>query len=988
MTDNFNDSIKALTRNSATKKYLFVVFILVIYFSSLLLYTEYWKTLIDFLWFNPIASRFKSSNIFFVITYGFLIAIILVYYVIVFVNQRRNSKLRTGIVFFILTLFFSLFGSFEFSGYWALGLIGELLFCELAVLIKTCSYKEINLGVDYNGLEFEHPILRTKEQILNGKEIYGRTDYVISTHSLLKNTFDSKAAFAVGISGKWGSGKTSFTNDLKTLLNDDVDIVMEFKPWFCKSPNEVIEDFFNEYRYNISTFIPGLNSKLKFYMDTLQNVEFHNSAMRISLKNFIPQKSSERIYGEIIDTLKKAAVKVVIIIDDLDRLDKDEILEVLRLIRNTANFPYTQFIVTYDKDYVLQTLPLNSKVNYNDFLIKIFNLEIALPSYEKNILCLELEKRIILILRKTKIQHDEGEVHNMIFVRMTYINDNFEIFEEDKKQPTHYNNLDLKIPQILTTMRDVIRFSNSFELNLNSFVKDERSEIEYKDFFYLELLHYKYSDVYYDLKEDPLKYLDFTGEGRYQIENPYSKDKNPLSKDNKIDALFKEKKGVNQEVIRFLFEILFSKDRKFVEKSIASLSNYFTYFACRLDNRNLSLANIILLLSMTPEDALKEVVRWYEVLEIYEGQLEDKLTRCFQSIIHIEKNQYAEIASNKVYELIQYLYDHVNIEEQKVEIFSSITNHISSVSNTHSGHLNMEESQYLAFLKFCLTFFDVIEEKDSDVNHRLIEFVFEDEKMISDTVFDLFSNDITSLRFASRIDKYISDLSFDSKDLSGSKTNLNKLVQIQYNRLRNRISTLFKIDVYVLDFYSNSVGSARKMSNKNMVDDIKKYFKEVVYRYPVSFFVSNIRIGEEIIATIIPFGNIFNTKVDFEKFQNALNDSSISKENEWILNLWELFKVNNYEPISTFRFEKYDISNLDFKDDVRKQSALAKLYKEIKDLIFEFEKSNIGNFDKRGLVSRLKSYESNIDDLNIRFITKQLSEIQMFIVDKINQYSS
>jgi len=78
--------------------------------------------------------------------------------------------------------------------------------------------------------------------------------------------------------------------------------------------------------------------------------------------------------------------KVVIIIDDLDRLTKEEIFDVLKLIRNTGDFPNTVYISCYDKIYLLHALQHFSKRNLNILLDKFFDLEIPLSPFPPKIL--------------------------------------------------------------------------------------------------------------------------------------------------------------------------------------------------------------------------------------------------------------------------------------------------------------------------------------------------------------------------------------------------------------------------------------------------------------------------------------------------------------------------------------------------------------------------------------------------------------------------
>jgi len=56
-------------------------------------------------------------------------------------------------------------------------------------------------------------------------------------------------------------------------------------------------------------------------------------------------ESSNSMFDTINGTLRKLNKQLVVFVGDIDRLDKEEITEVMRLIRNTANFYNTVFIV-------------------------------------------------------------------------------------------------------------------------------------------------------------------------------------------------------------------------------------------------------------------------------------------------------------------------------------------------------------------------------------------------------------------------------------------------------------------------------------------------------------------------------------------------------------------------------------------------------------------------------------------------------------------
>ena len=55
-------------------------------------------------------------------------------------------------------------------------------------------------------------------------------------------------------------------------------------------------------------------------------------------------------------SLQKIDRPIVVFIDDLDRLGGNEIMEVLKLIRNVANFPGLKFVAAYDRAYMVEVI--------------------------------------------------------------------------------------------------------------------------------------------------------------------------------------------------------------------------------------------------------------------------------------------------------------------------------------------------------------------------------------------------------------------------------------------------------------------------------------------------------------------------------------------------------------------------------------------------------------------------------------------------------
>lgn len=288
-------------------------------------------------------------------------------------------------------------------------------------------------------------------------------------------------SFAIGVNGKWGSGKTSFLDLVKQELPKEDIILIDFKPWNSQTPNSIIKDFFNTVYSELDKQYSPLAKLFVKYSNKL--VSINDGAVSKSVKDvfsvYQTPESVNSLHKEINERLKPIRERLVICIDDLDRLDKQELIEVIRLVRNTANFRNTFFLVAYDRDYVLNAIQGINSHNYQEFLEKIFQLEITLPLFNPSVLSTEFWKR--LKERVLEKYHDE--------------------LDGIATGTSAHRKLDLE-PWIYH-MRDVTRLLNSITLNLDSLL----GNVDLRDFIRIEILRLKYPPVYELIKREKNQFL-------------------------------------------------------------------------------------------------------------------------------------------------------------------------------------------------------------------------------------------------------------------------------------------------------------------------------------------------------------------------------------------------------------------------------------------------------------------------------------------------
>ena len=305
--------------------------------------------------------------------------------------------------------------------------------------------------------------------------------YAGSIVDWLLNSDLSEGAFAVGITGDWGSGKSSFLEDIEAAFGENSHH-MKFEPWNCQGTDQIINEFFEQLRKTIKPSCSLLQKPILRYARLLTNVELP-STFKIAL-NFLPSMTySISSYKERIKNgLMLLDKPIVIAIDDMDRLESDELFEVVRLIRNTADFPNIIYVVCYDKRYVIKQIE-NKGIKEGDlYLEKIFPLELALPMVENG--------ELMEVLRRSLLE-------------MSYLNSRIDrlmnsITQEDQ----------IMIEHLLPTYRKVKRFARLLVSN-TTFLANQVGEKSFDicDLFMLELIHYCIPELYDIFKNTPDVFL-------------------------------------------------------------------------------------------------------------------------------------------------------------------------------------------------------------------------------------------------------------------------------------------------------------------------------------------------------------------------------------------------------------------------------------------------------------------------------------------------
>lgn len=209
------------------------------------------------------------------------------------------------------------------------------------------------------------------------------------------------ASLCVGIYGEWGEGKSTALNFIKRELTAHSHIVcVEFNPWRFGDETQLLINFFTTLADALGTSLPSRKEKIgramRDYLSSVigavtispsiagtsvLEVNLGDAAKEIGdkLASVSLDEQKKKIEGILRDEIKR----VVVLMDDIDRLEKTEVQAVFRLVKLTADFAYTTYILAFDDERVAEALgeqySRGDAAAGRDFLEKIIQVPLHLP---------------------------------------------------------------------------------------------------------------------------------------------------------------------------------------------------------------------------------------------------------------------------------------------------------------------------------------------------------------------------------------------------------------------------------------------------------------------------------------------------------------------------------------------------------------------------------------------------------------------------------
>ena len=316
---------------------------------------------------------------------------------------------------------------------------------------------------------------------------------------IVKETYSVQLekSLAISITGGWGSGKSSLMKLIEKEINGfdtsqiklneyeliNKPIIIDFNPWLYSHNDDLITRFFEQLKESFNLLGSNLPNLLQKYVKQISSIEKGIIGTEFINNITFDSHNIQDISKKIKDELVPLKINIIVFIDDIDRLESSQIIDIFKLIRLTAKIPNMIYFASFDKSYINKSLSNGDESFMEEYYEKIFQVEFSLPN-------ISIEK----IIAEIRTVFEEITIYT-IEQYEKYINEHTTNFKEIIKKEFETIIGFKYINFFFSDLRDIKRFKNQILFNIR-FLKHE---ISLRDLIFLQLIKSHWPDLYNDL---------------------------------------------------------------------------------------------------------------------------------------------------------------------------------------------------------------------------------------------------------------------------------------------------------------------------------------------------------------------------------------------------------------------------------------------------------------------------------------------------------
>lgn len=396
---------------------------------------------------------------------------------------------------------------------------------------------------------------------------FGRSQYASHAAQLIDATHSWEGSAVFGLTGSWGSGKTSLLNMIIEALDEvkspeDVPrhAVVRFTPWATHDVTGVLNDFYASLasalpkegrpgaRQRFGKLLRVASPAAKFIPLAGEAIADYGAMAADKLTEVEPWDVA---FAEAAQMLRENGRPILVVVDDIDRLQGDELLTVLKVIRLLGRFPGVQYLLAYDEDSLAHTLTAAHAARDDGAARRYIEKIVQYPLPVPPLLDVQLHRRLSLgleeVVTSRRAIRSLGPMHRIDMVRPA-------------------------MRAMLTTPRAIDRYvaQVDYELGLH-----RPGEIDDEDVIILALLRTAFPSLYSSLPAHQEQLV--TGNGT-ELDAGGS-DIEAFNSDSLLEHVLASERPYARQILTILFPKLVHKSAPTTRGRIGTREHFGRYFA-------------------------------------------------------------------------------------------------------------------------------------------------------------------------------------------------------------------------------------------------------------------------------------------------------------------------------------------------------------------------------------------------------------------------
>lgn len=334
------------------------------------------------------------------------------------------------------------------------------------------------------------------------QDLFGHAPFARTLAKAIRN-YRGSDGIVLALYGPWGSGKSTVLayvqHELESGPEEVCPVVVPFNPWWFSGQEHLAKAFLGQLQAVLPAKYKGfekIGNLLAEFSGALGGaadlagksfgIPFVGKVVEAGTKRLATKpKDVPALKRALSDLLLAQKKRVLVIIDDIDRLAPDEVRQLFTVIKALADFPYVTYLLAFDREVAATAISEQTGLPGERYLEKIIQVPFELPRPDRTALRQALFKQLDAVMAPTP----EGRFDSM-----------------------HWNNIfHSGLDPLITVPRDVVRLTNVLSVTYPAVV----GEVNPVDFIAIEALRVFLPGVYDAIRTAPGEFTGYARLGGY-----------------------------------------------------------------------------------------------------------------------------------------------------------------------------------------------------------------------------------------------------------------------------------------------------------------------------------------------------------------------------------------------------------------------------------------------------------------------------------------